>query len=409
MADTVEEISGLSRLIQEHNITLIQQDETRTTYDLIKSILEKKAPSTAFYVIDLGEVIRKYKLWMELFPNIEPRYAIKCNPNTVICKLLALLDVGFDVASKGEINMVKDLCDLEKIIYANPYKECNSVQYARSIDIDMSVFDSEYELLKLKLYHPKCKLLMRIKVDDSKSLCKFSEKFGVDREDYDKMISYAKTLNLDLAGICFHVGSSCKDPKQYYNAIKLAKEAFDIGKKNGYNMNVLDIGGGFPGTLDDDSLTLLKGVSVEVSKAIEEYFYDIENLQLLAEPGRFFVQSSHTLLVNIIGKKIKKDKDTGEDVFYYYLNDGVYGSFNCIHFDHQHPEILPYNEANEKKYRSIIFGPTCDSMDKICNSTLLPEMEIGEWCYVENFGAYTVASSSDFNGFTKLETFYIMT
>jgi diaminopimelate decarboxylase len=116
-------------------------------------------------------------------------------------------------------------------------------------------------------------------------------------------------------------------------------------------------------------------------------------------------------MVNIIGKKVKyfpKDDGKKERVCYYYLNDGIYGSFNCIFFDHQKPEILPYNERDGQRYKSMIFGPTCDSIDKICDNLALPELEIGEWCFVKNFGAYTVAAATDFNGFTKLNAFYIL-
>ena len=106
------------------------------------------------------------------------------------------------------------------------------------------------------------------------------------------------------------------------------------------------------------------------------------------------------------GKKVKKVDN--EKVYYYYLNDGIYGSFNCIFFDHQNPDILPYNERDGKRYNSVIFGPTCDSIDKICKNIELPELEIGEWCFVKNFGAYTVAAATDFNGFTKLKAFYVL-
>ena len=182
---------------------------------------------------------------------------------------------------------------------------------------------------------------------------------------------------------------------------------------------------------------------------------DLPKLELIAEPGRFFVESSHILLVNLIGKKVKYIKpgarvgcdssvaphavtdtsiqktdliETNDDnpaplkrallcsiageqrekIFYYYLNDGVYGSFNCIYFDHAKVEVLPYNERDGARYRSIIFGPTCDSMDKIQTDIELPELEIGEWCFVRNFGAYTTAAASDFNGFTKKKAFYIL-
>ena len=103
--------------------------------------------------------------------------------------------------------------------------------------------------------------------------------------------------------------------------------------------------------------------------------------------------------MNVIGKKNIIDDETGEKIIVYYLNDGIYGSFGCIYFDHNNPVILPFNERNDKVYKSRLFGPTCDSIDLISNEIMLPELAVGEWVYVENFGAYTVASSSNFNGF----------
>jgi ornithine decarboxylase len=101
--------------------------------------------------------------------------------------------------------------------------------------------------------------------------------------------------------------------------------------------------------------------------------------------------------MNVIGKKMIMDKD--EKTLIYYLNDGIYGSFNCIMFDHEKPTILPFNERNEKQFRSRLFGPTCDSIDMISEDVMLPELATGEWVYSENMGAYTVAAGSNFNGF----------
>ena len=113
------------------------------------------------------------------------------------------------------------------------------------------------------------------------------------------------------------------------------------------------------------------------------------------------------------GKKrevvMNDDTKESEETRVYYLNDGVYGSFNCIFFDHKIPTILPFNKRNEQKlYKSKIFGPTCDSIDLISDGTMLPELSIGEWVYVENFGAYTTAASSAFNGFITTDFKYIL-
>ena len=421
MTDVETEYSELSLFIKENNVLVTGKDKNNDIYELIKQVFEHNNPTTAFYIINLGEIVRQVKLWRELFPYIQPRYAVKCNPNSVICQLLSLLGVGFDVASKNEINLVKDyVSDIDDVIYANPYKECSSIQYARSIDVDTSVFDSEDELLKMKIYHPKCKLLIRIKVDDKNSLCKFSKKFGVEQNEVEDLLKYAKNLNLNVTGVCFHVGSGCYDATQYYRALEQSREVFNIAKKVGYNFSMLDIGGGFPGYKDDKSQELISSISEQVQLGVTDFFsndYFIEGLhgdsdesrpflKIIAEPGRFFVQSSHTLLVNVIGRKVKNTPNG--KTFCYYMNDGIYGSFNCIYFDHQKPEILPYNERDGESYDSVVFGPTCDSMDTVCEGIQLPELAIGEWCFIKNFGAYTVAAATDFNGFSKLRAFYIL-
>ena len=148
----------------------------------------------------------------------------------------------------------------------------------------------------------------------------------------------------------------------------------------------------------------LAGVSFEkiadkVNEAIDFYFGDTD-VQFIAEPGRFMVQKSHTLVVCVVAKK-KTDEG-----FIYYINDGVYGSFNCIIFDHQDPVLIPVKYIeNGSMYPSKIFGNTCDSLDEIKKCVMLTELHIGDFLYVKNFGAYTTSAKSDgFNGY-KVDNF----
>jgi ornithine decarboxylase len=325
------------------------------------------------------------------------------------------MGVGFDVASVSEINIVKNLIDLHKVIYANPVKDSNSIRYARTTDVDFLTFDSEHELYKLKLYHPNSKLLIRLKVNDKDSECTFSEKFGVEKEEIEKLLTLAYSMQLDIVGTCFHCGSNCKNPKLYYEAIELCKYAFDIASKIGFKFNILDIGGGYSGLNDQRSIKLLGDTSTEVSRALDELFChnedtkDTSGLKVIAEPGRFFVTDSHILVLSVIGKKIKIDKETGKKRMTYHLSDGTYGSFSCINYDHQVPILIPYNNDDIEKYESVIFGNTCDGLDKICDKTILPELTISDLVYCENFGSYSVASASNFNGFSVTHFFYVMT
>uniref|UniRef100_A0A6C0DEG8 ornithine decarboxylase n=1 Tax=viral metagenome TaxID=1070528 RepID=A0A6C0DEG8_9ZZZZ len=336
--------------------------------------------------------------WRTLLPMVTPYYAIKCNPNPVMLEALASLGVNFDCASEAEIKTVIEITqDPKRIIFANPCKMSSQIRYARANDVDCMTFDSEEELYKVKLFHPYAKLILRLAVDDSKSVCKFNKKFGCRLEQVQELLVIAKTLKLNVMGFSFHVGSNCSSEDTYYDALKTVREAVDIAKQLDISITMVDIGGGFRG-VDGPGVSFLQ-ITDMIKKGIQDFFPDHEEkgIEFMAEPGRYFAQRTHTLVMNVIGKKIVMDKD--EKTIVYYLNDGIYGSFNCIMFDHEHPMILPFNERNEKQFRSRLFGPTCDSIDMISDEVMLPELATGEWVYSENMGAYTCAAGSNFNGF----------
>lgn len=389
-----------SKLIKDNNVSIYKKSDD--IYDIINNILENNFSEESFFIVDIGKIIRQYLKWKELLPNIEPFYAVKCNPTPIIIEVLAGLGCNFDTASKGEIaSVLSYVDDSTRIIFANPCKMSNQIKYARARDVDLTTFDSDHELYKIKLYHPNCNLVLRLKVNDSKSICKFSCKFGVSLDETEKLLEIAKTLKLNVIGVSFHIGSGCLDPNQYDEAIKDARKVFDIAKsKYDISLNLLNIGGGFT----DESFEKTAEV---INKSIEENFNDLEDIRIIAEPGRLLCSNSHTLVINVIGKK--ENIINGEKHFTYTINNSIYSAFNCIMFDHAKPEILPFNERTEEiKYESRIVGNTCDGLDVITESITLPELVIGEWLYVENFGAYTVAASTDFNGFTKTENIYIL-
>ena len=403
-----------NNLLEKYKIKLYSDDYT--TYDLINDFLKNNQNEQPFYIIDVGEIIKSYKKWIDWFPNIKPYYAVKCNPNPVILHVLSSLGTHFDCASENEIKTVIELTDNpDTIIFANPCKMSSQIKYARANDVDLMTFDCEEELYKIKLYHPYANLVLRLSVDDSHSVCKFNSKFGCKLENVETLISLIKLLKLSLVGFSFHVGSGCKSVDSYYTAIQTCKTAYDLAVSSHMPISIIDIGGGFPGIHSESGINI-EEISAKINEA-QTAFFEKEissgQIRFIAEPGRYFVEKSHTLVLNVIGKKREKivnaETNEQEDIIIYYLNDGVYGSFNCIYFDHKQPLVLPFNERNEKKmYKSRIFGPTCDSIDLISNEIMLPELAIGEWVYVENFGAYTTAASSSFNGFITTDYKYIL-
>jgi diaminopimelate decarboxylase len=382
-------------LLQKYDVKLYGSD--KDTYNIINDFLEDNQSERAFYIINLGALFDSYTNWIKLLPNVHPYYAVKCNPNPVILDALASLGCNFDCASENEMKMVIEITkDPSRIIFANPCKMSSQIRYARANDVDLMTFDCEEELYKIKLYHPYAKLVLRLAVDDSKSRCKFNKKFGCKLSQVEELLNIVKTLKLDVIGFSFHVGSGCSSADTFYDAIYECRKACDIAERVGIGISVIDIGGGFPGV---DKEIKFEDIARRINDGITEFFSEKAAIQFIAEPGRYFAESSHTLVLNVIGKKNIIDEETGEKIIVYYLNDGIYGSFGCIYFDHNNPVVLPFNERNNELHKSRLFGPTCDSIDLISNDIMLPELAVGEWVYVENFGAYTVASSSNFNGF----------
>ena len=402
-------LGEITALIQEYNVKQFDDNEYHIR-DIIKYTIENSSSINSFLLIDIGALIRRYKLWKQYMPNVEPFYAVKCNPNKVILRVLAGLGVGFDVASKEEIAMVKDTTDSEDmIIFANPVKDETHISYAQLENIDMMTFDTEGELRKISINHSKSQLILRIQVDDSKSLQPFNSKFGCPEQNLEEILSLAKILKLNIVGVSFHVGSGCKEASAYGDAIIKAREVFELSKKHGFNLYLLDIGGGFPGYETKEANNKFMDIAAVVNKTLLEYFSDIENLRVIAEPGRFFATSCGTMVTRIIGKKMFVD-NTGTKI-HYTVNSNIYGLFNNVIFDDVviNFELLRTSKKeNEVLYESTIYGNTCDSRDKI-GEKLMTEQDHGNWLYIQNHGAYTIASASTFNGFGLGEIKYVLT
>lgn len=380
----------------------------------------------AFFVGDMGEVARQQAQWVRLLPRVEPFYAVKCNPDPMVLKTLAGLHTGFDCASRTEIQMALDQgVAPSKIIYANPCKQSSHIRFAASVGVTMMTFDNADELRKIRKVHPNPQMVLRIRTDDSRSICQLGTKFGAMIDNVPYLLRVAKSLDMDVIGISFHVGSGCFDASAFGEAVVLARKAFDMGEAEGFKFRLLDIGGGFPGRLSDG--VQFQEIADILRPAIDQLFDP--SVRVIAEPGRYYVSSAFTLSVNITSRRaVARDRNgsvataSADDhpSFMYYVNDGVYGSFNCIMFDHQHctPRVLMRNgvyhyvhpvDKHEVEYPCSVWGPTCDSIDCIGKNFSLPELEVGDWLYFDNMGAYTMCAASNFNGFKKSGIMYTNT
>lgn len=384
----------LSRIgnVPEH---LASRDLVHRTMRLIVANRAKEShiSEDSFFVGDLGVVTHQVRTWRDHLPNVQPHYAVKCNSEPQVLKLLAGLDVSFDCASKHEISEVLPLIeDTRRIVYANTVKHPSYIRYAAEVGVKRMTFDSVDELYKIKENHPDAELLLRIVTDDSESLCRLSCKFGAHPEMWPDLLKTARDIGLNVVGVAFHVGSGCTNPESYRDAIRDARLAFAEAEAYGHTMRVLDIGGGF------ESETFV-ATAKHIRNAIFEFHF--ENTELIAEPGRFFVANAFTLATSVLGRRLVKP-DGSEGML--YLSDGVYGNLNLIIFDHQvvQPNLLEAGVPGEATMTASVWGPTCDGLDQINQTVEFPRIvDVGDWLYFENVGAYSLAASTSFNGFNR--------
>eukprot|EP01085_Mycamoeba_gemmipara_P001926 Mycagemm_TRINITY_DN8211_c0_g1::TRINITY_DN8211_c0_g1_i1::g.1926::m.1926 type:complete len:444 gc:universal TRINITY_DN8211_c0_g1_i1:64-1395(+) len=392
-------------LCDEFNVEVISAPTS------VPAIIKQKIASEGivegpFFVVDLGVLARQYQKWVTLMPRIKPFYAIKCNPEPALIKTLAALGAGFDCASWGEINQVLSYgIEPDRIIMANPCKPPSHIVSARNHGVFKFTFDNVDELQKIKKCCPQAEVVLRILPDDSHSIMRFGSKFGAPVSSWAKIFSACRDLSLKLIGVSFHVGSGCMSAVAFSEALRLARCAFDAAAQFGFNMDFLDIGGGFPG--DDNSAVTFPEIAAAVTPVVDELFPP--HVTVIGEPGRYMAAATHSLATSVCSRRCI-EPDTDELRYLYYINDGVYGSFNCIFFDHAHPAPIPLNShPKDPKFTSKVFGPTCDSLDVVAAKVELPEMDVGDWIYFETMGAYTTAAGSSFNGFKTRTMFFVYT
>jgi len=342
--------------------------------------------------------------------------AVKCNPDPQVLRLLNALGAGFDVASKNEMDAVLAMgIDSNRLIYAQPCKTKSHLRYAAKQGIKQMTFDNGDELHKIKALCPDAELFLRIQTDDSASLCRLSLKFGASMDTTQELLELAHKLGLNVVGVAFHIGSGASDPQAFVKAVKDARHVFDQATELGYNLHTLDVGGGFCSENFEPMAAVL-------SATLDDYFPP--HIRVIGEPGRYYVSAAFTIACHVIARRTVTDPTLGTTSYMLYLNDGVYGNFSSIMFDHQNPiaQVLQcrdgfmyghnYNGSGYESPNAVeysIWGPTCDGIDCISQSICFKEtLDIGDWLFFEDMGAYTKCSATKFNGFSDShDTVYV--
>lgn len=349
---------------------------------------------SVFAVGDLGVLLRQYVLWQRTMSRLRPYYPVKCNSSPAIIELLASLGLGFVCSNKTEVSLVLDHgVPPENIILSGVCKQLAHIKHAAKNGIAHLVCDNQMELCKIARSHPNAKVLLQLTTESQAA--ETSMVFGCSLKSCRHLLEAARDLGVEVVGVTFHIPPTCKDPQAFTHSLSDARCVFDMGAELGFNMNLLDIGGGFTG-----SESQLKQIEDVVGPLLDAYFPALSGVTVIAEPGNFFVSSAFTLAVNLIGKKVLSRNWNGlpqdgltpsdDPEFRYYINDGVYGSFGCKLLGNTIPAPAVHKRpvsGEEPVFPSSLWGPSCDQLDQVVERCLLPELSVGDWLLFGCMGA----------------------
>jgi ornithine decarboxylase len=364
--------------------------------ELAPELFERaRGHETPFFLVD-RRIVRENLRALRAATGADVYYAVKANADPGILRTLADEGSGFEVASTAELRAVLDL-DVapERVVSSNPIKLPSFIRYASAVGLRRFAVDSTEELRKLARDAPGAGVYVRVAVDNSGSDWPLSRKHGAQPGEAIDLLVDADARGIDPIGLTFHVGSQCRDPRSWRDAMLTMAGLWQAAERRGLKLRTLNLGGGFP-VQHLKAIPALGEIGELVRTLFAEHFP--ADAELVVEPGRALVGSAAVLVTSVIGKATRQD---GE---WLYLDAGVFNglmeSIGGFEYEYRAERLGPTRAWT-------VAGPSCDSVDTMQAGVELPDLEVGDRVYVMNAGAYTASYASDFNGFGKPETRFV--
>ncbi len=345
------------------------------------------------FLIDAARLRAQYHRLAAALPDVELFYAVKCLPHASVVTTLRDAGASFDLATNGEVELVRRLgVAPERCIHTHPIKRESDIRTAAAFGVRHFVVDNPDELRKFAKFRNRSALLIRVAFRSADARCDLSRKFGCDPETVPELLALAAELRIQVHGLSFHAGSQAAGPQMHIEAVNVCRELMRRAREQGHELSILDIGGGFPA----DYLKGSPPVGIEEFCApIRRALDSLEpGVRVIAEPGRYIAAPSAIAISSVMGRAERDGR------WWYYLDDGLYGSYSGQVFEHaQYP--LEALAASGPTFPSVLAGPTCDSVDVIRENIALPKLKQGDLVVGRVMGAYTWASSTEFNYFPR--------
>ena len=343
-------------------------------------------------ILDCERVRVQMRKLKKALPHVALHYALKPMPHPAVVQTVLEEGGSLDLATTGEVQLVERLgVAAERCIHTHPIKRPEDIANALHCGVRTFVADNPDEVRKFERHRAAAQLLLRVSFRSPGAVCDLSRKFGCDPEDLLELARLAAELGITVRGLSFHVGSQVPDATKHVEALQACARLMARARRARLGVfDTLDIGGGFP----IDYAQPVQDIGRFCAPLRAALARLPKRVRVLAEPGRYVVGPCVIGVASVMGRARR------EGHWWYYLDDGLYGSYSGQLFDHARYPVEPLRDSAER-LPSVLAGPTCDSIDVIAENLMLPPLKAGDLLVGRAMGAYTWASATDFNFFPR--------
>ncbi|RJY08675.1 type III PLP-dependent enzyme [Aurantiacibacter aquimixticola] len=364
-----------------------------------KAVVGALAPDEPVILTRPHAAARAARFFVEKFPG-KAMYAVKANPSPDLLQIL--WDSGvthYDVASIGEVRLVRGLLPDAALCFMHPVKTPRAVREAYfEHGVKTFSLDTIEELEKIVEATTDASgkaakdlaLLVRLRVSSEHSQLSLAAKFGTDLTDARPLLQ-ATRQHCDALGICFHVGSQAMTPFAFVQALERVRAAI---AEAAVTVDIVDVGGGFPSVYPGMEPPPLEDYFALIHRHFEALPISY-SAELWAEPGRALCAEYSSIIV-----RVEKRRDNE-----LYINDGAYGAlFDAAHVAWRFPVRALEDDLIKPEAEFAFYGPTCDDADYMAGPFLLPDdIKADDYIEIGMLGAYGAAMKTAFNGFGATE------
>ncbi|EIE51989.1 Orn/DAP/Arg decarboxylase 2 [Citreicella sp. 357] len=321
------------------------------------------------------------------FPGLVT-YAVKANPAPEMLEGLALAGMrAFDVASPEEMDLVRAHVPGAVLHYHNPVRSRSEVAAGMARGCASWSVDRLSELEKLAGLPKDTEIAVRLKLPVTGAAYDFGAKFGAEPALVLQLLRRVVDLGL-RPSLTFHPGTQCRSADPWARYIQVAGA---LAREAGVTLHRLNVGGGFPSDRGEGAPDL-DAIFDTIGHSAGTAFDTVP--QLVCEPGRALCAEAFLLVL-----RVKAIDDAA-----IFVNDGIYGGMAewrdlgpMGRIRVMAPDGLPRPGPARGR---IVFGPTCDSLDRLPDPVPLPEsLTEGDYIVLEGMGAYSRALATGFNGY----------